>query len=198
MPAPVGRARLSQEVVDEHQRQRTLSAAVGVFAERGYRSTTVDDLVDSAQIGVGSFYSLFGGKEDCFLRLYDGIVAEARERIVAAAGEGAPWDARVRAGLRELLSIAATEPDRARIVIVEANTAGPVAQRRYAETTAELTAAVRDGRSGEGHGGDRPPRSFEDAAVAGLAWVLHQRLAAGEPIVVDELLSEMESLFVAR
>jgi AcrR family transcriptional regulator len=197
MPAPVGKARLSQEVVAEHQRQRALSAAVGVFAERGYRSTTVDDLVGSAQIGVGSFYSLFGGKEDCFLRLYDRIVAEARERIVAAAGDGTPWAARVRAGLRELLLIAATEPDRARIVIVEATAAGPVAERRYAETTAELTAVIREGRSVEGSGGDGPPRSFEDAAVAGLAWVLHQRLAAGEPIVVDELLPEMEGLFVA-
>lgn len=197
MPAPVGKTRLSQKVVEAHQRERVLSAAVGVFAERGYRSTTVDDLVDGAQIGVGSFYSQFGGKEECFLQLYDRIVAEARERIGAAAGEGAPWASRVEAGLRELLSMAAAEPDRARIVIVEAKTAGRAAERRYADTAAELAALIREGRPAGGAAGDGPPPSFEDAAVAGLAWVLHQRLAAGEPIVVERLLPEMETLLVA-
>ena len=196
MPAPVGKERLSREVVEAHQRDRVLAAAVAVFAGRGYQSTTVDHLVEAAQIGVGSFYSLFDGKEDCFLRLYDRIVAEARERI-AAAGPDVPWADRVRAGLRELLLMVAAEPDRARIVLIEANTAGAAGARRYAATVAELTAVIREGRPAEGRGEEVPPPSFEDAAVAGLAWVLHQRLAAGEPVVVAELLPEMEGLVIA-
>ena len=79
-------------------------------------------------------------------------------------------------------------------MIVEANTAGAAGERRYAATVAELAAALREGRLGEGAGDEAPPPSFEDAAVAGLAWVLHQRLAAGEPVVVEELLPEMEEL----
>ena len=47
-------------------------------------------------------------------------------------------------------------------------------------------------RAGEG-----PPAGFEHAAVAGLAWTLHQRLAVGEPLVVAELLPEMADFVVA-
>jgi AcrR family transcriptional regulator len=196
MPAPVGKERLSRQVIEEHQRDRVLAAAAAVFARRGYQPTTVDDLVGAAKIGVGSFYSLFDGKEDCFLSLYDRIVAEARERVGTAVDAGAPWAERVMAGLRELLEQVAADPDRARIVIVEANTAGPAGERRYAGTVAELSAVLREGRGTE-PGEGAPPPSFEDAAVAGLAWILHQRLAVGEPVVVEELLPEMAGFLVA-
>jgi AcrR family transcriptional regulator len=195
MPVPMGKERLPKQVVEEHQRDRVLAAAAAVFAGRGYQSTTVDDLVGAAKIGVGSFYALFEGKEGCFLCLYDRIVADARERVGAAVGEGAPWADRVMAGLRELLEQVAAEPERARIVIVEANTAGPAGERRYAETVAELSAVLREGRGAES-GDEALPSTFEDAAVAGLAWILHQRLAVGEPVVVEELLSEMAGFLI--
>jgi AcrR family transcriptional regulator len=195
MPAAVGKERLSKEIVEEHQRDRVLAAAAGVFARLGYPATTVDDLVTAARIGVGSFYALFGGKEDCFLRLYDRIVADARERIGDAVDEDAPWAARVRTGLRVLLELVAAEPDHAQIVIVEAHTAGPAAESRYAETVGRLTAVLRDGRSAE-TAGEAPSTAFEDAAVPGLAWILHQRLAVGEIVVVDELLPEMAGFLI--
>src|SRR5215207_7931370 len=93
----VGKRRISKDVVAEHQRLRVLTAATEVFARRGYQSATVDQIVGAARIGVGSFYVLFEGKEDCFLRLYDLIVAEAEERIAAAAAGEGRWPDRVRA-----------------------------------------------------------------------------------------------------
>ena len=101
------------------------------------------------------------------------------------------------AGLRELLEQVAAEPDRARIVIVEANTAGP--GRRAALRGDGGGARRRSPRRPRGGAGRarRPPPSFEDAAVAGLAWILHQRLAVGEPVVVEELLPEMAGFLVA-
>jgi AcrR family transcriptional regulator len=194
MPVPVGKRRLSKEVLEEHHRERVLSAAAPVFARNGYHATTVDDLVRAAQIGVGGFYALFTGKEDCLLRLYDRVVADARERIVAAVDEGDRWPDQILAGLRTLLELIAAEPDRARIVIVEANAAGAAAEARYAETVAELTEAVREGRSDAVGEALRP--SFEAAAVGGLVWILYQRLIAGEPVDAEELLPEMASVIV--
>jgi AcrR family transcriptional regulator len=196
LPGAVGREPISRDVLEQHQRRRVLTAAAGVFARRGYRSTTVEQIVSSAKIGVGSFYGLFEGKEDCFLCLYDLIVAEAEEVVgVAAAGEGR-WEERVVEVLRALLELAAAEPGRARVAIVEAPTAGPAAQARYAETVARLAAGLGEGRSGDASG-EGPPAGFEHAAVAGLAWTLHQRLAVGEPLVVAELLPEMADFVVA-
>jgi AcrR family transcriptional regulator len=196
LPEAVGKERLSKEVLVDHQRQRVLAAATSVFAGLGYQATTVDDIVAAARIGVGSFYALFAGKEDCFLRLYDQIVDDAAERVAAAVGDGAPWADRVRAGLRELLELIAAEPDRARIAIIEVRTAGPAAEARYAETIERLTAVLREGRDAE-PGGEQPPAAFEDAAVPGLAWLLNQRLAGGEPVAVAELLPEIGDFVVA-
>lgn len=196
LPGAVGKEPIAKAVLEQHQRRRVLTAATEVFVRRGYQSTTVDQIVSAARIGVGSFYGLFEGKEDCFLCLYDLIVAEAEEAVgVAVTGEGR-WEDRVFEVLSALLELAAAEPARARVAIVEAPTAGPVAQARYAETVARLAAGLREGRSGNAPG-EGPPAGFEHAAVAGLAWTLHQRLAAGEPLVVAELLPEMVDFVVA-
>jgi hypothetical protein len=111
-----------------------------------------------------------------------------------AAGEDG-WDERVRAGLRALLELAAAEPDRARVVIVEARTAGAAGEARYEATVARLVAALREGRTAAAGGGE-PQAAFEHAAVAGLAWTLHQRLAVGAPIAVGELLPQMADFLV--
>lgn len=196
LPAAVGKERLSKEVLAEHQRDRVLAAAIEVFAGRGYQATTVDQIVSASRIGVGGFYSLFEGKEDCFLRVYDRIVAEAGERIGAVAGSDQPWADRVLAGLRALLELVDAEPDRARVAIVEAPTAGPAAEARYAETVSGLIEVLREGRSANAVA-EQPPAAFEDAAVHGLAWILHQRLAVEEPVVVVDLLPDMGDFLVA-
>jgi AcrR family transcriptional regulator len=191
-PAPVGRARLPREVLEKHRRDRVLTAASGVFATRGFNSATVDDIVAAARIGVGSFYSLFGSKEECFLALYDRVVARARERVLAALPAGAPWPERFRTGLGLLLEDIAEDPDGARIVVVEAVAAGPAGETRYAATVEEIVGLLRGARALDRRG-QALPASFERATVAGLAWLLYERLAAGdgERIDVEELLPEM-------
>jgi AcrR family transcriptional regulator len=186
----VGRNPLPKAVLKEHQRDRVLAAAAGAFATRGYNSTTVDDLIAAAQIGVGSFYSLFSGKQECFLALYDRSVSEARAAIAAAAPPGAPWPDRFCAGLRRLLELAAADPARARVVIVEANTVGPEGEARHARIMAEAALALRGARSVARADGPLPG-SFEGATAAGLAWLLHRRLATGDPLRVEDLLPEM-------
>lgn len=189
----VGKERLPKAVLEEHQRNRVLDAATRVFTERGYNSTTVDDLVVAARIGVGSFYALFAGKEECFLILFDRIVGDARERIGAAAPEGGTWDARVSAGLRELLSIVAAEPDRARVVLVEAPTAGPAGQARYDRVKGEIATVLRRGRSAD-PGGREPPESFEEGTIGGFAWLLGELLSSGDPVDAEALFHDLEPL----
>lgn len=191
----VGRERLPKEVLEEHQRDRVLDAAVGVFAARGYNSTTVDHLVAAARIGVGSFYALFSGKEDCFLTLFDRIVADARERIESAAPAGAPWAARATTGLRVVLDLVAEEPQRARIVIVEAPSAGSAAEHRYGRLADELAAALREGRSADPRGPELAD-SFEEGTVGGFASLFGQLLSAGEAVDPATLFPELESIGV--
>jgi AcrR family transcriptional regulator len=193
---PVGREPLSPAIREAHQRDRVLLAATEVFAKRGFRATTVDHIVAAAKIGVGSFYGLFEGKDDCFLQLFDQIVAGAEEQIAAAVSDDRSWSERVCLGLRVALEVVATDPRRAGIVIVQAHSAGDAVEARYAATLERLTDILRGGRSLDANGA-KLPDGFEHATVAGVAWLLYQRLAVGDPVDASELFPETVRIVVA-
>lgn len=176
---PAGRHRLSPEVRAEHQRERVLDAAISVFAERGYQGTTIDNIVATAKVGVGTFYELFDNKPDCFVQAYERIVADARERILAAIPAEAGWPEQACAALRALLELIEAEPVRAKVALVEVQTAGPEALTRHEETVDSVIPLLALGRT------ENPvlaelPSHLEEAIVGGLAWLLQQRLAQGE------------------
>ncbi|MCX7708515.1 MAG: TetR/AcrR family transcriptional regulator [Clostridia bacterium] len=52
------------------KKQHILDTAAKVFAARGYHHTTVKDIVDEADISIGSFYFYFKSKEELFAALY--------------------------------------------------------------------------------------------------------------------------------
>ena len=51
----------------EFDRAQTLSKAMEVFWEKGYKATSIDDLVDKMGIQRGSIYNTFGDKRALFL-----------------------------------------------------------------------------------------------------------------------------------
>jgi AcrR family transcriptional regulator len=172
---PAGRHRLSPEVRAEHQRERILDAAIAVFADRGYQGTTIDNIVAAAKVGVGSFYELFDNKPDCFVQAYTRVVADAREQIAAAIPAGAEWPEQACAALRSLLA----EPQRARVALVEVQTAGAEALTRHEETVDSVIPLLARGRAENPELAELPSH-IEEAIVGGLAWLLQQRLAQGE------------------
>src|SRR5262249_3273768 len=141
-----GQEQLSREVLARHQRDRVLANVIPVFAKRGYQETTVDDLLAAGKVGVGNFYSLFDGKEDCFLAAFDWILAGVRARVEAAYRDAASWAEGAVLGLRELIAAICAEPVAARIVLVEAQAAGPAATERYEGLLDEASALLRSGR----------------------------------------------------
>jgi AcrR family transcriptional regulator len=182
-------------VVAEHQRERVLAAAIEVFAKRGYRGATVSNLVSGAKVGVNSFYSLFEGKEDCFLAVYDQIVAESREQMAAAAPAGSGWPQQVTAVLRAMLGLIEERPLAARIALVEVHTAGATARAHHERDLDGVAALLRSGRA-QSPVLDELPVTLEYAVVGGLAWLLQQRIAAGEAADITKLLPEVLEIVV--
>lgn len=190
MSTPVGREPLPREVLAEHQRGRVLAAAVEVFAKRGYQGTTVDHIVSAAHIGVGSFYSLFSGKEECFLATYDRVAADGRDRILAAIPADAPWPQQLAAALRALLELVEAEPFAARIALVEVQTAGSTALAHHERNLDEAANLLRAGRE-HSPVRDELPATLEFATVGGLTWFLQQRISLGETGNATRLLPEV-------
>jgi AcrR family transcriptional regulator len=178
-PVAVGRRPLEREVYLDHQRDHVLAAATEVFAKRGYRATTVDHIVDAAKIGVGTFYGLFGGKEECFLAAYEEVLADFQEEIGAQLPADGPASAQICAALRALLEQIAARPLQARLALVEVQTAGPASLARYQQTIDALIpwlARVRE----ESPFAEELPSRLEEAVIGGLLWYLQQRLLQSE------------------
>ncbi len=176
---PVGREPLPREVMVEHQRDRVLNAAVGVFAKRGYQNTTVDHIVAAARIGVGTFYSLFDGKQDCFLRAYDQILSSTREEVLARLPRDVDWPSQARSVLATLLELIEADPMAARLALIEAQAAGPAALQRYEQTVDELIPILAQARALSPYAAELPAR-LEEAVLGGFTWFLQQRVAQGK------------------
>jgi AcrR family transcriptional regulator len=192
---PVGRQPLPREVINHHQRERVLMAATEIFAKRGYQATTVDHIVAGAGIGVGSFYSHFEGKENCFLCAYEEIVTGARERIAAEMPTDRPWPEQVSAALGVLLALIAARPFQARVALVEVQTAGPTATARHEATVEEAVQWMRLGRR-LSTSGEELPDTLEAATVGGVLWFLQQRVVQGQFDGLEQHLQELAGVLL--
>src|SRR5436190_14570990 len=88
-------------IVTEFRRSEILQAARKVFARRGYRATTVDDIAAEAKIAKGTLYLYFKSKEAIYLTalVHDarGLQEESAARVAAAKG--------VRAKLEQFIAV---------------------------------------------------------------------------------------------
>lgn len=188
---PVGRKRLPKEVMQEHQRARVLDAAIEVFAKCSYQGTTVDHIVSAGKVGVGSFYALFGGKQECFLAAYRRIVAEGRLQIEEAIPADAAWPDRLLLALGALLQLIEEQPLAAQVALVEVQAAGREAVAEHTRTLDEAADLLRSGREASPFG-DELPATQEFATLSGLTWFLQERIAAGQTQAVALLPDVLE------
>lgn len=188
-----GTTMVSRKVLAEHQRERVVALVTPVFAKRGYEGTTVDALFAAGKVGVGNFYDLFGSKEECFLAAYDRVLAAVRSQADLAAAAREDWDERTYLGLRALIAFGLERPLEARLILIEAQSAGEEALARYNSLQAEAVVWLRRGR--DAHREARSlPRGFERAAISGLAFYLQHCLLDSRVHETDELFDEVIDL----
>ena len=76
----------------EITRQALLDAARTLFGERGYTSTSLDEIAGAAKVTKGALYHHFGGKEELFAAVYEQVKREVSERAATAFLEPDPWE----------------------------------------------------------------------------------------------------------
>ncbi len=93
-----------------------VEAAAGLFTERGYAGTSLDEIVAGARVTKGALYHHFSGKQTLFEAVFNDVEAAAATQIRAAVrSSDDPWDKAV-GGLRAFLE-AVQQPGYRRIVI---------------------------------------------------------------------------------
>ena len=61
-----------------------LDAAVGIFAKKGYRDTTLDEIAITSEFGKGTIYNYFKSKEDIYSAIIDDVSANLYDIIQQA------------------------------------------------------------------------------------------------------------------
>jgi AcrR family transcriptional regulator len=170
--------------VSEIQRARMLCAMVEVTAERGAGNVAVAHVVACSGVSRRTFYELFEDREDCFLAAFDDAIEKIATRVLPVYERERTWRERIRAGLVALLELLDDEPDTGRLVIVEALAAGPRALERRRRVLAQIATALDDGRR-EGRRGEGPPALTAEGLAGAALSVLHARILACPPTVMD-------------
>lgn len=85
--------------VHAEPRERLIEAMAQSIQEKGYRETTVADVVRLARTSRRTFYQHFEDRDACLLALFDSLNDETMEQIAAAVRPDAPLEEQVDAAL---------------------------------------------------------------------------------------------------
>lgn len=91
-PVPDRRQRRSAEI-----RQRLFRAALGLFAEKGFAETTVEDITNAADVGKGTFFNYFPSKDHIVLAFGEMQLGKLEEAIQVARSTNEPMPKFLRA-----------------------------------------------------------------------------------------------------
>jgi AcrR family transcriptional regulator len=92
-------------------RQRLLDGLAASIAERGYRASTVADIVRHARTSKRTFYDHFPSKEQCFLELLHADVGKLGEDISDAVDPNAEWQAQIRQAVEAYVGHIESRPE---------------------------------------------------------------------------------------
>ena len=195
-PLPGGHHGLSREQILESQRERLLAAITEEVAAKGYRATTITEVVKLASVSTRDFYEHFDGKETCFLAAFE-AVRDHLESLLTAAVAGQPdWAHQTVAALRTVLEFFAAEPDLARFCLVEPVSATPAIAIRFREVVLECAPYLARGREAA-KGGEALPDSTEDSLLGGAVSLATRAILAGETEQLPSLLPSLVEFTLA-
>jgi AcrR family transcriptional regulator len=171
-----------------------MDAMAELCAEQGYEATKIAEVVKRAGVARKTLYDNFDGKEEVFLAAFDSAVDEVAGRIDEACEEThGGWDRRVEAGLRTFLGSVAAKPALARMCMIEAVSATPVASVRHEQAVQRFVELLRRGAPEE----TGLPATMEESLVGGVAWILHQQIRRGDAERALELLPELSDFILS-
>ncbi len=128
---PRGRHALAPEQVLEDQRRRLVEAVPRVVAERGYEAMSVADVVKAAAVSRNAFYKNFADKQECFAAAHEACQERLLAILERPCDKGATVEERIETALGAAMDTLAADPDVARLLFVEAPSAGEGIALRY-------------------------------------------------------------------
>ncbi len=107
-----------REAQGEATRLALVAAARGLFGERGYAATSIEEVAARAGMTKGAVYHHFGGKANLFQEVYEEVMREVSDQVVSVFLEPDHWTA--LAGGCQLMIDAQLDPAVRRIALHDA------------------------------------------------------------------------------
>lgn len=193
---PRGRHALAPDEVLRDQRERLLAAVPGVVAERGYEATSVADIVKAAAVSRNAFYKNFSDKQECFATAHDAGHERLFEVLVQPCEEATTIEERVERSLAAGLDALASEPDIARLLFVEAPSAGEEIALRYHEWLRRYGTLLRSAAP-EMPPEAQPAPEVEGVIVGGIASRVASEVLNGRAAKLPELTAPLVEYVLA-
>lgn len=164
--------------IKDKRKEQILSAALKVFAKRGFANTKIGDIASDAGVSHGLVYHYFGSKEEIFSKLLMRAIMASTQSLVTAEKMDTNPVEKLRWLARSVIENLGKHEDAAyyfMIVIHAATMEALKANRKFVESSAEsalsLVRIIQEGqKSGEIRKGDPLGMAMAfSAAVQGLA-----------------------------
>lgn len=187
---PPGTHGLDRAHVRRHQRARLHGAMVAAVAHDGYANTSIASVVELAGVSRTTFYEHFESKEDLFLQTHDLAVELGIERVTQAYRSTDGLRERLHAAFTAFVEIVTSEPESARLVIIEALAAGDVALEHRERAVQAFEGLLR-----QSFAQATPKRQVSEvtlrAIVGGVQRIVYMRLREGRVQELDGLVDEL-------
>jgi AcrR family transcriptional regulator len=171
------------------RRQAILEAMVRVVGRKGYKATSVSDVIEQANVSRTTFYKHFEDKHECFLAAYDLVVERVLGEVIDNCDPSAPWLERMRVGLATVVEMFALDPELARTAIVEVAAAGADARQRHWNAITRVTEFLADGE--ELAEGRELPANIGLMAAGAVSGLIFDQLLTGRAERLPELLPDL-------
>lgn len=144
---------MARSAGEESVPQRLLAAATRLFAEYGFETTSVQQIVDAAGVTKGAMYHYFGSKDDLLYEIYARVLREQQSRLENAAASESPVQERLHAVAADVVTTTTANLDDTVIFFRSMHLLHPdkkaevrAERRRYHEKVCELVEeGQRDG-----------------------------------------------------
>lgn len=76
------KARIPKQTRGIESKEKIISAAIVLFAERGYHNTNAPEIAARAKVATGTFYSYFNNKKEVFIEIIQRIFKNIFEKVL--------------------------------------------------------------------------------------------------------------------
>ncbi len=157
-------------------RETILAAARQVFAQLGFATATVRDIIRATPLASGTFYNYFKSKEEVYQAIRDEVALKVRPHLARARRQAASREEFLASGFRAFFQFVADNRSDSRPVPERFRMDSPEVLAGFAELREDIVAATARGLLPETDAGAL------GAALTGVAFELAEQVKAGADV----------------